>query len=105
MILNGKDVTDEEFFNRVVPLDKHFEKYMINYILPEAIAFYLKESYFRKCLCNSPLYNHINSTMDMLCNYEKNIEELIPKIEDILLIKYDLKIINTNPLKFKLNVK
>lgn len=38
MILNGKDVTDEEFFKRVVPLDKHFEKYMINLIIPEAVA-------------------------------------------------------------------
>lgn len=50
MILNGKDVTDEEFFKRVVPLDKHFEKYMINFIIPEAVAFYLKECFYKECL-------------------------------------------------------
>lgn len=100
--INNETITEEEFLNRVLPLDKHFEEYMNNYILPEAIAFYLKESFFRGCLCDSPLYNHINSTIHMLSNYEKNIERLIPEIKDILLIKYNLKIINANPLKFKL---
>lgn len=105
MILNGKDVTDEEFFKRVVPLDEHFEKYMINFIIPEAVAFYLKECFYKECLCNSPLYNHINSTMNMLCNYQKNINDLIPKIKEILLIKYNLIIKNDNPLIFEKNNK
>lgn len=105
MILNGKDVTDEEFFKRVVHLDEHFEKYMINFIIPETVAFYLKECFYKECLCNSPLYNHINSTMDMLCNYQKNINDLIPQIEKILFIKYNLKITNYDSLEFDICIK
>ncbi len=87
MILNGKDVSDEEFFNRVVPIDNNFKKYMLSFIIPEAVAFYLKD-----CLCDFPLYNHINSTFDMLCCYQESIDNMIPKIKEILLIKYNLKI-------------
>ena len=87
MILNGKDVSDEEFFNRIVPIDNNFKKYMLSFIIPEAVAFYLKD-----CLCDFPLYNHINSTFDMLCCYQESIDNMIPKIKEILLIKYNLKI-------------
>lgn len=105
MILNDKDITDEEFFKKIVPIDKHFEKYMINFIIPEAVAFYLKECFYKKCLCSCPIYDHINSTIDMFCNYQKNINDLIPQLEKILLIKYNLKITNYNPLKFDISTK
>jgi len=47
MILNGKSVSDGEFFNRIVPIDEHFKKYMVEYILPDVVAFYLKECYYK----------------------------------------------------------
>lgn len=47
MILNGKDVSDEEFFNRIVPIDNNFKKYMVNFIIPEAVAFYLKDCFYK----------------------------------------------------------
>ena len=61
MILNGKDVSDDEFFNRIVPIDNNFKNYMISFIIPEVVAFYLKDCFYKNCLCDSPLYNHINS--------------------------------------------
>ena len=105
MFLNDKDITDEEFFKKIVPIDKHFEKYMINFIIPEAVAFYLKECFYKKCLCSCPIYDHINSTIDMFCNYQKNINDLIPQLEKILLIKYNLKITDYDPLKFDISTK
>lgn len=105
MILNSKDVSDEEFFNRIVPIDNNFKKYMVSFIIPEAVAFYLKDCFYKDCLCDSPLYNHINSTFDMLCCYQESIDDMIPKIKEILLIKYNLKIKNDNPLIFEKNNK
>lgn len=35
---------------------------MVSFIIPEAVAFYLKDCFYKGCLCDSPLYNHINST-------------------------------------------
>ncbi len=74
---------------------------MVSFIIPEAVAFYLKDCFYKGCLCDSPLYNHINSTFDMLCCYQESIDDMIPKIKEILLIKYNLKIKNDNPLIFE----
>lgn len=101
MILNGKDVSDKEFFNRIVPIDNNFKIYMISFIIPEAVVFYLKDCFYKDCLCDSPLYNHINSTFDMLCCYQESIDDMIPKFKEILLIKYNLKNKNANPLIFE----
>lgn len=105
MVLNGKDVSDEEFFNRIVPINNNFKIYMVSFIIPEAVAFYLKDCFYKNCLCDSPLYNHINYTFDMLCCYQESIDDMIPKIKEILLIKYNLKIKNDNPLIFEKNNK
>lgn len=105
MILNGKDVSDEEFFKRIVPIDNNFKIYMVSFIIPEAVAFYLKDCFYKDCLCDSPLYNHINSTFDMLYCYQESIDDMIPKIKEILLIKYNLKIKDDNPLIFEKNNK
>lgn len=85
MILNGKDVSDVEFFNRIVPIDNNFKKYMVSFIIPEVVAFYLKDCFYKDCLCDSPLY----STFDMLCCYQESIDDMIPKFKEILLIKYN----------------
>lgn len=52
---------------------------MVSFIIPEAVAFYLKDCFYKDCLCDSPLYNHINSTFDMLCCYQESIDDMIPK--------------------------
>lgn len=105
MILNGKNISDKEFFNRISKIDNNFEKYLETFIIPEAVAFYLKECFYKECLCNSPLYNHINSTFDMICANKDSINNMIPIIKEILLVKYNLKIICDNPLIFKKNNK
>jgi hypothetical protein len=92
------DITDEEFENLYLPFYNNFTDYMTNYIIPDVVAFYLANNYSRNCLCNSPLYNHINSAIDVF-NIQCNINKLIPQIKKILKIKYNLKIINNNPLK------
>ncbi|MEG0826520.1 MAG: hypothetical protein RR404_03510 [Bacilli bacterium] len=71
---------------------------MIKYVIPDTAAFYIANYYFRKCLFNCSLYNHINSAIDIF-NIDCNINKLILEIEPILKIKYNLKVRNTNPLK------
>lgn len=101
MILNGKNVDDKEFFGRIAPIDEHFKKYMIDYILPDVVAFYLKECYYKDCLCESAFHSHVYSSLEMLCNYHDSINRLIPMIEKMLFIKYNLKITNYDPLEFE----
>lgn len=100
MIKGKEDITDEEFEKTLLPFYDNFNEYMINYVIPDTVAFYLANSHYRDCLCDSPLYNHINSAIDIF-NVNCNIESLIPPIKQILKIKFNLKIANDNPLKIE----
>lgn len=71
---------------------------MITYVIPDTIAFYLANAYSRDSLSDCPLYNHINSAIDIF-NMNCEINSLILQIEQILKIKFNLKIVNDNPLK------
>lgn len=100
MIKGKEDITDKEFEEILLPFYNNCNEYLIKFVIPDAIAFYLANGYSRNCLSNCPLINHINSALDIF-NVSCNGDELIPEIKLILRIKYNLKIIKINPLKFK----
>ena len=79
MIKGKEDITDKEFEEILLP-------------------FYLANGYSRNCLSDCPLINHINSALDIF-NVSCNVDELMPEIELVLKIKYNLKIAKNNPLK------
>lgn len=98
MINNNEDITDKEFEEILLPFHNNLNDYMIKFIIPDTVSFYLANGYFRNCLSNCSLINHINSAIDIF-NIQCNINKLIPEIELILRIKYNLLITNNNPLK------
>ena len=100
MIKDKKDITDKEFEEILLPFYNNYNEYLIKFVIPDAVAFYLANGYNRNCLSNRPLINHINSVLDIF-NIRYNIDNLIPEIKQILKIKYNLKIEKDNPLKFK----
>lgn len=100
MIKVKEDITDKEFEEILLPFYNNYNEYLIKFVIPETVAFYLANGYSRNCLSNCSLINHINSALNIF-NVGCNIDKLIPKIELVLRIKYNLKIIKTNPLKFK----
>lgn len=100
MIKGKEDITDKEFEEILLPFYNNYNEYLIKFVIPEAVTFYLANGYSRNCLSDCPLTNHINSALDIF-NVRCNVDELIPEIELVLKIKYNLKIIKINPLKFK----
>ena len=100
-VIDG-DISDEEYKRKYLPCIDNFCDYMKKFVIPDAIAFYLANEYDRNCLDECPLINHINSAIDVF-NIVVDMRELIPRIEMILKIKYNLKIINRNPLKLEKN--
>ena len=70
------------------------------YVIPDLVAFYLANGYSRHCLSDYPLRNHINSAIDVF-NWGCDISRLIPKVKEILKIKYNLIIIKDNPMILK----
>ena len=99
-LMEEGNISDEEFQEKYLPFYDNFEEYIIRYVLPDAVAFYIANSYSRGCLDDSKLYNHINSAVDIF-NCRCDINKLIPKIKEILKIKYNLVIVKNNPMILK----
>lgn len=100
MIKGKKDITDEEFEKLIIPFYDNYSEYLINFVIPDTIAFYLANGHSRNCLSDCPLINHINSSIDVF-NVRCDTDKLIPEIEKILEIKYNLKIENQKPMRLK----
>ena len=94
------DITDEEFERIYLPFYNSINDYLNNYVIPDLVAFYLANGYSRHCLSECNLINHINSAVDIF-NCRCDISRLIPKIKEILKIKYNLVVKNTNSLRLK----
>ena len=85
------DITDKEFEEIYLPFYNNVNDYLNDYVIPDLVAFYLADC---------PLRNHINSAIDVFnCRYDMN--KLIPKVKEILKIKYNLVVKNSNPLRLK----
>ena len=95
-----RDITDEEFEKIYLPFYNNVNDYLNNYVIPDLVVFYLANAYSRHCLSECNLINHINSAVDIF-NCRCDINKLIPKIKEILRIKYNLVVKNTNPLRLK----
>ena len=89
MIKGKEDITDKEFEEVLLPFYDNYNECMINYVIPDAMAFYLANGYSRDCLSDWSLYNHINSAIDIF-NVNCDINSLILKIKQILRIKFNL---------------
>ena len=100
MISDKKDITDEEFERILLPFFNNYSEYIIKFLMPDAIAFYIANGYFRHCLSECSLINHINSAVDVF-NVGCKKEELLPVVEEILRVKYNLIISKTSPLELK----
>ena len=98
MIKCKEDITDKEFEEILLPFYNNYNEYVIKFVIPDAVAFYLANGYSRNCLSDCPLINHVNSELDIF-NVRCNVDKLIPQIKLILRIKYNLKIVKNNPLK------
>lgn len=98
MIKGKEDITDKEFEEILLPFYNNYNEYLIKFVIPDAVAFYLANGYSRNCLSDCPLRNHINFALDIF-NVRCNVDKLVPNIKLILEIKYNLKIVKINPLK------
>ena len=94
------DFTDEEFERIYLPVGINYDNYLKEFLTPDVVAFYIADNYYKKVLSKASLYNHINSVIDIF-NVRCDINKLIPEIEKILNIKYNLKIVTINPLKLE----
>lgn len=65
MIKIKEDITDEEFEKLIIPFYDNYSAYLINFVIPDTIAFYLANGHNKNCLSDCQLINHINSAIDI----------------------------------------
>ena len=92
--------TLEEFERIYLPVCINYDNYLKEFVIPDVVAFYIADNFYKKVLSKAPLYNHINSAIDIF-NVRCDIDKLIPSIKKILRIKYNLRIVKDNPLILK----
>ena len=93
---NGKDITDEEFMNIILPFENVLEDYFIKNIVYEFVAFYLAKGYEMSALWECPLQHQINSAIETLSGIRIKDKFDNNKLDKILKDKYSIKIIDTN---------
>ncbi len=99
------DMSDEEFERISMPHNEMFDAFMIEYIIPEASAFYLATGYNTDSVWEASFNTHINTMLSML-NYQASDDEMSSikeNVRKILKIKYGFLISNEDPLDFKKN--
>ena len=93
---NGKDITDEEFLNIILPIENVLEEYFIKNIVYEFVAFYLAKGYEMRALWGCPLQHQINSAIETLAGIRIKDKFDNNKLHKILKDKYSIKIVDIN---------
>lgn len=97
----NEDISNEECKNVIDPFYDNFDEYVITYVMPEVIAFYIASSYYRNAMWEATFFQHYNSAKDIFNIDEKNYKRLKTEVIKLLRIKYSLEIISEDPLDFK----
>ena len=98
--VNG-DISDEEFEKILKPFSDSYDEYLENYIMPEVIAYYIANSYYRNAMYEGSFLQHYNSAKDLINMFGENEEKVKAEVFKLLRVKYALSIINENPLEIK----
>lgn len=97
---NG-DISDEEFNSILKPFLDNYDEYIESYVMPEVIAYYIANSYYRNAMYEGSFLQHYNSAKDLINIFGENEEKVKTEVFKLLRVKYALSITNENPLEIK----
>ena len=93
-----EDISDEELENVIIPFFNNYHCFIESYILPEVIAYYIANSFYRNAMWEVTFYQHYNSAKDMFNLDNENYKKVKKEVIKLLEVKYALKIIGEDPL-------
>ena len=83
-----EDISDEELEKVINPFYDNYHEYIITYVMPEVIAFYIASSYSRNAMWEATFYQHYNSAKDMLNLFKEDYKIVKTKVFELLKISY-----------------
>ena len=97
-----EDISDEELEKIINPFYDNYHEYIITYVMPEIIAFYIASSFSRNAMWEATFYQHYNSAKDTFnIGDNEDYDKIKAEVIKLLRMKYSLEIICENPLDFK----
>lgn len=98
----NEDISDEELKKVINPFYDNYHDYIITYVMPEVIAFYIDSSFSRNAMWEATFYQHHNSAKDTFnIGDAEDYDKVRAKVIKLLRMKYSLEIISEDPLDFK----
>lgn len=98
--VNG-NITDEDFKRILIPFNNNYDNFLEDYIMPEVIAFYIANSFYRDAMWKGSFKQHYNSAADVINFFNEDYEKVKKEVLKLLKIKYALEVINEEPLILK----
>lgn len=83
-----EDISDEEFDAILKPFLDNYDEYIESYIMPEVIAYYIANSYYRNAMYEGSFLQHYNSAKDMLNLFNEDYKIVKTKVFELLKISY-----------------
>ena len=96
------DISDEEFEQVLKPFLEDYDNFVLSYIMPEVIAYYIANSYYRGSMYEVSFLQHYNSAKELINLFGDNYEQMKAEVFKLLKIKYALIVVNENPLDLKM---
>lgn len=96
-----EDISNEECENIINPFYDNYHTFIEEYVMPEVIAYYLANSFYRNAMWKATFFQHYNSAKDIFNIDEKDYKKFKTEVINLLRIKYSLEIISEDPLDFK----
>ena len=79
-----EDISDEECKNVIDPFYDNFDEYVVNYIMPEVIAFYIASSFYRNAMWEATFLQHSILLLMFLIYLMRIMKELKLKLLNYL---------------------
>lgn len=89
-----EDISDEELEKVINPFYDNYHEFVITYIMPETIAFYIASSYSRNVMWEATFFQHYNSAKDMFNINDNDYNKVKREVIKLLRIKYSLEIVS-----------
>lgn len=83
-----ENISDEELEKVINPFYDNYHEYIITYVMPEVIAYYIANSYYRNAMYEGSFLQHYNSAKDMLNLFNEDYKIVKTKVFELLKISY-----------------
>ncbi len=97
-----EDISDEECEKIIDPFYDNYHTFVEEYVMPEVIAYYLVNSFYRNAMWEATFLQHFNSVSYMFNLMCRNYKKMKAEVIKLIRLKYSLEIINEDTLNFKI---